>query len=170
VSALWSYLWPLFAAGFAIGAVLGLVAFRLPRTRRSRRNRLFVAGAAASLAAAGLWSGPLGAADRFTNSVERDVRAVLDYYEMTQVTAHLHRAPLTRRLILAGPADDFQRSELVRMMGQLPGVSSAGWSVSEESMPLIAESLAVTLAGFLAGLLVAYVIDLRRRYNLQWNW
>jgi hypothetical protein len=94
----------------------------------------------------------------------------LDYYEMTQVTAHLHRAPLTRRLILAGPADDFQRSELVRMMGQLPGVSSAGWSVSEESMPLIAESLAVTLAGFLAGLLVAYVIDLRRRYNLQWNW
>jgi hypothetical protein len=56
------------------------------------------------------------------------------------------------------------------MMGQLPGVSSAGWSVSEESMPLIAESLAVTLAGFLAGLLVAYVIDLRRRYNLQWNW
>jgi hypothetical protein len=95
---------------------------------------------------------------------------VLDYYEMTQVTAHLHRAPLTRRLILAGPVDDFQRSELIRMMGELPGVSRAGWSGNDEGVPLIAESLAVMLAGFLAGLLVAYVIDLRRRYNLQWNW
>jgi hypothetical protein len=167
---LWSYFWPLFAAGFAIGAIVGLLAFRLPRARRSRRNKLFVAGAAVSLAAAGLWSGPLGAADRFTNSVEHDARAVLDYYEMTQVTAHLHRAPLTRRLILAGPVDDFQRSELIRMMGELPGVSRAGWSGNDEGVPLIAESLAVALAGFVSGLLVAYVIDLRRRYNLQWNW
>jgi hypothetical protein len=28
----------------------------------------------------------------------------------------------------------------------------------------------VTVVGFLAGLVLAYVINLRRRYNAQWRW
>ena len=52
---------------------------------------------------------------------------------MTQVTARLQRDPLTRRLILSGPADDFQRGELVRRMEALPGIGEATWAPSSVS-------------------------------------
>jgi hypothetical protein len=81
----------------------------------------------------------------------------------------LHHDPLTRRVELSGPADDFQRSELARLMDEIPGVSGATWS-SGRGIPLIAEGLAVTLLGFLLGLLLAYLVELRRRHNAQWNW
>ena len=97
-------------------------------------------------------------------------RQTLDYYEMTKVTAHLHHGPLTRRLILSGPADDFQSSELVRIMGDLPGVSNARWSAKGGGLPLIVEGMAAAVLGFLLGLLLAYLVELRRRYNSQWNW
>jgi ABC-type xylose transport system permease subunit len=89
---------------------------------------------------------------------------------MTRVQAHLHRGPLTRRVLLSGPADDFQRSELVRIIGSLPGVSSVRWSASDGGVPLIVEGTAAALLGFLLGLLLAYLIELRRRYNAQWKW
>jgi hypothetical protein len=119
---------------------------------------------------AALWHGPLGAADRFSTRVERNARKALDYYEMTQITGHLHRGPLTRRLILAGPADDFQSSELVRLMSQLPGVNRAQWSAANAGPPLILEGIGVGVLGFLFGLLLAYLVELRRRYNAQWTW
>ena len=86
------------------------------------------------------------------------------------MTARLHHGPLTRRLILAGPADEFQRSELVQIMGSLPGVSSARWSAEGGGPPLILEGIAIAVLGFLSGLLLAYLVELRRRYNMQWNW
>ena len=166
MNALWSYFWPAFAAGLLIGAVAGLVAFR----RRTRRNLMLAGGFAATLALAALWHGPLGGADRFTVLVERTARVVLDNYEMTKVTARLHHGPLSRRLILAGPADSFQTSELVRIMSMLPGVSRAQWSASPAGPPLILEGGGVAAAGFLFGLLLAYLVELRRRYNSQWPW
>ena len=36
--------------------------------------------------------------------------------------------------------------------------------------PLIAEGTGASLLGFLIGLLLAYLVELRRRYNAQWNW
>ncbi|HKP33270.1 MAG TPA: hypothetical protein VJT70_00645 [Sphingomicrobium sp.] len=166
MNALWSYFWPAFAAGLLIGAVAGLVAFR----RRAKRNLMLAAGFGVTLALAALWHGPLGGADRFTVLVERTARQVLDNYEMTQVTARLHHGPLTRRLVLAGPADDFQTAELVRLMSEVPGVSRAQWSASPPGPPLILEGAGVALMGFLFGLLLAYLVELRRRYNAQWNW
>jgi hypothetical protein len=163
---LWAYFWPAFAVGLLAGVVAGILGFR----RKSKRNATFAVGLCAALAAAGLWHGPLGAADRFANIVQRDADATLQFYEMTQVTAQLHRGPLTRRLILLGPADQFQRSELARTMDTLPGVSRAQWSASPAGLPLIVEGLAVALLGFLLGLLLAYLVELRRRYNAQWNW
>src|SRR4030095_9960192 len=97
-------------------------------------------------------------------------RPRLYYEEMHRVRAHLPRGPLTRRLVLAGPADDFQSSELVRIMGALPGVSGARWSDKDSGPPLILEGGAAGLLGFLFGLLLAYLVELRRRYNAQWNW
>ena len=164
MNALWSYFWPVFAAGLVVGAIAGSIAFR------RNRNLALIAGAALAIAAAALWHGPFGAADRFSTRVERGARQALDYYEMTRVTAQLQRNPLSRRLILTGPADDFQHSELVRVLDQLPGVSSVSWSPGRGGFPLIAEGALLALVGFLAGLLLAYLVELHRRYNAQWKW
>ena len=73
-------------------------------------------------------------------------------------------------MLLSGPADNFQRSELIKLMGVVPGVSSATWSDTGGGLPLIAEGTGVAVLGFLLGLLVAYLVELRRRYNAQWRW
>jgi len=184
MNTLWNYFWPLLAVGPVIGIVAGSIGFRLPPTelkdklagvpfamhdlRRKRWLALGI-GAAVAIAAATLWEGPMHAADLFAERVERDARITLNNYEMYQVTAQLHRRPLSRRLILSGPADDFQQSELVRIMALIPGVREARWS-GGGGVPLIVESAAATILGFLLGLLLAYLVELRRRYNAQWNW
>ena len=184
MNAFWSYFWPALGIGLVFGILAGSVAFRVKIVRsrdrpnepkllgHSRRKRIVLlgAGVAAAIVGAMLWHGPLGAADRFTAQVERNARQTLYYYEMTKVTAHLHHGPLTRRLILSGPADDFQSSELVRIMGDLPGVSSARWSAEGGGLPLILEGIVAAVLGFLFGLLLAYLVELRRRHNAQWNW
>jgi hypothetical protein len=166
VNALWSYFWPAFGAGLAIGVITGTVAFR----RRRSRNAALVVGIVASIALAALWHGPLGGADRFSREVERTVRAALVYNEIPEVSGHLHHGPLTRRVLLSGAADDFQRGELVRVIGEVPGVASASWSSTGGGAPLIVEGGLVAVLGFLIGLLLAYLRELRRRYNTQWNW
>jgi hypothetical protein len=163
----WAYFWPILTAGLLIGGIGGLFAFR----QRPRRTAILAGGLALSLACAGLWHGPLGAADRFTARVERQARQALDHYEMAKVSAHLQRRPLTRRIVLAGDKlDDWQKGELVRLFSQLPGVSGATWSTSGGGIPVIAEAGLSAIAGFLGGLLLAYLIELRRRYNAQWTW
>jgi hypothetical protein len=159
-----SYFWPVFCGALLAGGIGGLFGFR-------RKQKLpFVIAAALAIAAAAAWHGPLGAADRFTAKIERQSREALDYYEMTRVTAHLHRAPLTRRLVLVGRVDEWQSGELVRLFSQLPGVSRATWSERDSGLPLIVEAVLAAIAGFLVGLLIAYLVELRRRYNSQWNW
>ncbi len=91
------------------------------------RAAIFIAGVAATLAFAALWHGPLGAADRLASRADKIARATLDYYELPAVSARLERGPLARRIILSGPADSFQRSELIRIMGQVPGVNEVRW-------------------------------------------
>ena len=104
------------------------------------------------------------------SGIERDARITLDNYEMPRITARLHRAPLTRTLILSGIADDFQQSELARILATLPGVRTVRWSPAGGGLPLIAEAFVATLLGFLFGLALAYLAERRRRYNSQWNW
>ena len=166
MNALWSYFWPAFAAGLLAGGLAGTVAFR----RRAKRYQALGLGLIAALALAALWHGPLGAADRFVQRVERGVHQTLVYYEMTQVSGHVHRSPVSRRILLSGPADDFQRSELVRLMNQVPGVRDTKWSSDGGGLPLIIEGLLIAMLGFLFGLVLAYLVELRRRYNAQWNW
>lgn len=166
MSTLFAYFWPAFAAALIVGVIAGLIGFR----RKPRRLAILGLGFVVSLGLAALWHGPLGGADRLTAQVERYARESLNYYEMSEIGAHLHRGPLTRHLVLTGKADDFQTDELSRLMSQLPGVSDASWSEDNPGPPLIAEGAAVALLGFLFGLLLAYLIELRRRYNAQWSW
>ena len=185
MNTLWTYFWPLVAAGLVIGAIAGSVGFRAPRAqpkdalagplpmtrdRRQRRRVALALGLAASVAVVGLWSGPMGAANQLTHRIERDARVTLDNYEMYPVGARLHHGPLTRQLILSGPADDFQRGELVRILGGISGVREARWSAHGGGAPLIVESAGAAILGFLLGLVLAYLVELRRRYNAQWNW
>lgn len=91
------------------------------------RTSTLALGIVATMGISALWHGPLGAGDRMAHRMETFARAQLDHDEMTQVQAHVQRGPLTRRLILTGPADDFQRGEIVRRMEALPGIGEAVW-------------------------------------------
>jgi hypothetical protein len=164
MNTLWAYFWPCLTAGLLGGGIGGLFGFH-----RKRKLPLIV-GLVVAMASAALWHGPLGGADRFIAQVEPSARRALDYYEMSKVTAHLHREPLTRRLVLVGQVDDWQRGELVRLFSQLPGVSRATWSERDAGLPLIVEAILAAILGFLGGLLIAYLVELRRRYNAQWKW
>lgn len=165
---LFDYLWPGFAIAVAIGAAVATLTWRNAAARR-RRWLWLAGGVVAGYAAMLLWSGPLGAADRYARQVEQVARTTITYYEMDPVTATLQRGPLTRRLDLAGPADDFQRSELSRVLGLIPGVHDARWG-RQRYIPLVAESFLAVLAGFLLGIGLAYAVELHRRHNAEWNW
>ncbi|WP_294173051.1 hypothetical protein [uncultured Sphingomonas sp.] len=92
-----------------------------------KRKAMLLVGALAAVAAAEVYHGPLRAAQRLEQKIERQARAELDRNEMFQVQAQLQDRPLSRTLVLSGPADDFQRGELVRVMGELPGVAAVEW-------------------------------------------
>jgi len=74
-----------------------------------------------------IWHGPVGAGERLTKRIEGQARRQLDHDEMYQVQARLQREPLSRRLVLSGPADDFQRRELARRLDSIPGVLDVRW-------------------------------------------
>lgn len=94
------------------------------------RVAVIALGGLAVVALTGLWHGPLGAGDRLAAEIEARSRVTLDRLEMSQVQARTGRDPLSRTLILSGPADDFQRRELVRIMGEEPGVAEVRWDPS----------------------------------------
>ena len=133
---LWDYFWPIFSAGVVIGAFTGHLAYR--QLRLDRRNRpaetqrtrqiTYAGGAVAALIAAALWHGPLGGGARLSSKIETNARATLDHLEMTRISARLERHPLRRRLVLSGPADDFQRAELVQILDDIPGVAGVRWA------------------------------------------
>lgn len=183
---LWKIFWPAVAIALLIGGASGVVMWRQLRLRaergvggretvirhlrRSRRIALVV-GLAAALGTAALWAGPGGGAVRLAGEIEELSRRTLIHYEMGQVRASVERRPMVRRLILAGPADSFQRAELVRILNEVPGVSSVRWVNTAPRgtlLPLMVEVMLMALAGFSLGLLVAYLLELRRRAR-RWD-
>jgi hypothetical protein len=92
------------------------------------RPAIFMIGVAATLGVTAIYHGPMGKADNLTASIERAARAELDRQEMVQVDAKLERGPLRRTLVLTGPADDFQRDELPKIMIKTPGVEAVRWN------------------------------------------
>lgn len=179
MNALWDAYWPVSIAAVIIGLNAGAFAFRKRgasrfHTRAFARKRILALGAgiAATLIFGSVWHGPVGWGERFASGVESKSRKTLTDFEMTQVHARLERDPLRRTLILTGPADDFQRSELVRIMKAVPGVGDARWQNMPEPLrlPLLVEVELAALASFGLGLVLAYLLELRRRSRAQWRW
>ena len=94
------------------------------------RLTILALGIAAVIGATWLWHGPLGAGEQLASGIETRARTMLDGFEMTHVQAKVERGPLTRRVILSGPADDFQRREIKRLVEAQPGVGEARWSAA----------------------------------------
>lgn len=132
-----------------------------------RPNTAFSIGLAATIVSAVLWHGPGGAAERFVARSERDVRDMLEYFELQQVTGTVQRDPVARRIVYAGQADDFQRSELVRLGEDLPGIGEARWSRPKTALsyplPLVVEAIALALGAFLIGLTISAIAWFARR-------
>ncbi len=129
------------------------------------RNPALALGIAATLAAAILWHGPGGAGSRFATTAERTMRLTLDHYEMPAIAAQMQRSPLTRHLRFSGPADAFQRSEISRIGGEVPGIAGTYWAgrKAPRALPLLAEVMLMALACFAIGAVLAYIAALRRR-------
>ena len=103
------------------------------------RPTIILLGLSATIGFTALWHGPLGAGEKLASQSETIARRTLDYYELPMVQAHLQRGPLARRLILSGPADDFQRHELARILDATPGVLEVRWdpnSLPQEGRPV----------------------------------
>jgi hypothetical protein len=164
---LWDLYWPLITAALIIGVIAGAVAFR-----RRKRSPALAAGLGAVLILGWAWYDPAGAGEKFASSVERQTRQVLIDFEMAQVSARIERDPLRRTLVLSGPADDFQRGELVRILDEVPGVLNVHWSNSpaRSALPILLEVELAALVSFGLGLLLSYLLELRRRFNAQWRW
>ena len=91
------------------------------------RRMILLLGIAVTVGFSALWHGPLGAGEQLAQRMERQARLQLDRDEMHLVQARIQREPLARRLVLSGPADDFQRGEIIRRLDQIPGVLEARW-------------------------------------------
>lgn len=91
------------------------------------RPTIFILGATATLGAVAVYHGPMGKADEFAGAIEQVARAELDRQEMVQIDAKFERGPLRRTLVLSGPADDFQREELPKIIAKVRGVEAVRW-------------------------------------------
>ena len=178
MSFLWDLYWPLLTAAAVIGVITGRLAYKVPGQSgenvayRRKRNLTLVIGVAAILLAGWVWHGPVGAGQRFTTETERFTRRVLVDFEMAPIKAVVAQNPLKRSLVLSGQADDFQRSELVRILNDVPGVGEVHWANQQPgfALPLLLEVELAALISFGVGLLLAYLLELRRRSNAQWRW
>ncbi len=138
--------------------------------RRMGKRTLFLVGIAATLAVGALWHGPFGAGARLAARMEARTQQLLVDWDMTQVHGKVVQAPLRREVILSGKANDFQRGELKRLVGLLPGVEAVAFEGErrDDPLPLVVEAELAALIGFCIGLIIAYLGELRRR-SRQWD-
>ena len=129
------------------------------------RNGALAIGAALTIAMTTTVASPMGGNRAIATTIEHYARQQLDHDEMAGITATVTQGPLRRRLFLAGPADDFQRTEIVRRMEELPGVSEARWNHRQPlfPLPIMIEAILLTLAAYAAGATLSYLVALRRR-------
>lgn len=92
----------------------------------------FLIGLAAALLAGWIGHGPLGQGEAFIDRLDSQAKAVVKQSELP-VQVRFDRAPLRRKAILSGEADQFQREGQGNFPGinarvaAVPGVSGVRW-------------------------------------------
>ena len=115
-----------------------------------RRNTTILAGIAATLALGAVWHGPLGAGSRMAARMEARAQQFLIDWDLPEVHARVATGPISRMVLLSGPANDFQRDESKRRILTLPGVEAVAYEDEKASppLPLVVEAeLAALVAG-----------------------
>jgi OOP family OmpA-OmpF porin len=84
----------------------------------SRWLKLLI-GVSAALAAGVISHGPMGRGEAFVSVLEAKANAEVRKAELPGVQVRMERSPLSRRAVLTGNANDFQREG----MGLLPGIN-----------------------------------------------
>jgi hypothetical protein len=92
----------------------------------------FLVGLAAALLAGWIGHGPLGQGQAFVDRLDAQAKDVIRQNELA-VQVRFERDPLSRRAILSGRADQFQREGMGSLPGingriaAIPGVSGVRW-------------------------------------------
>jgi hypothetical protein len=92
------------------------------------RKLILPLGIFAVIAETFLLHGPGGAGERVAAKIERAANTEIRRLELPLVRARVERGPLTRSLVLSGPADSFQQVELARILSSISGIGDARWT------------------------------------------
>ena len=130
-------------------------------------------GLAAALLAGWLYHGPHGGGERFVDALQQRANLRLSVPEVrgVGVTARMQREPLARVAILSGRADSYQREGMGSYPGindrirTIPGMAGIRWQgePGDRALPLLAETLLLAAAAYLAGLGLGWLLFGRRR-------
>jgi hypothetical protein len=115
--------------------------------------------------------GPLGNGAALVDDIEARAKAAVVATEVPGIDIRLEREPLSRLATLTGDADPFQREGQGELKGindhvaDIEGVSGIRWSDEPKraAFPLLAETLLLTLAAYLLGLALAWLLWGRKR-------
>ena len=128
-------------------------------------------GMIAVAAMTGLNHGPLGRGAELVDAIETAARQKVAATEVPGIEVRLGREPLSRLATLSGPADPFQREGQGELKGlndhvrDVDGISAIRWSDGPErtAIPLLLETLILTIAAYLIGLALGWVLWGRNR-------
>jgi len=115
----------------------------------SRTAKILI-GLLAVLLMGWIWHAPMGRGAAFVNALEAEAKDVVAYAELPNIGVRMARDPLSRKAVLSGPADDFQRHGmrdepgLVGRVALIDGMGNARWSDEPGSglwpLPLLVET------------------------------
>lgn len=135
------------------------------------RTVKFLIGLLLALLAGMIWHGPAGNGERLVGRIEADARNLVAQTNLPGLSVRAERDPLSRDLVISGPANDLQREGLGSQNGVMdyaraaPNVGSVRWDDEKAgfSLPLLAETLIVAVLAFLIGFGLATPLFNRRR-------
>ena len=99
----------------------------------------FLIGLAAALVTGWISHGPLGRGEAFIDGLEANAADVVRRAELPTVVVRFPRNPLSRKAVLSGTADEFQREGQGLFPGindrirDMPGVSGIEWNEARPS-------------------------------------
>ena len=130
-----------------------------------------VAGLLLALLLAWIWHGPAGQGEKLVGRIEADARNLVAQTNLPGIAVTAQRNPLSRNLVISGPANDLQREGLGSQNGVMdyaraaPNVGNVRWDDEKAgfSLPLLAETMIVAALAFLVGFGLATPLFNRRR-------